>query len=171
MNYFKICMLLLGIHFCSLPVLAQDQTVILIRHAEKALNGGTDPGLSEQGQQRANHLIELFNRLNPAAIYTTQYQRTQRTGQPLATALNIQLTILAIDTDNTAQYPALLLERICALPKNSNALVIGHSNSIPAIFEAWTHDSVKPIKDDEFDRLFLVKLSNCQEIGYLDIRY
>lgn len=168
---YKTFLTLLALLFSSTYVLAQDQTVFLIRHAEKALDGGTDPGLTEQGQQRAMHLIDLIKASNPAAIYTSQYQRTQITGQPLATALNIPLTIIAIDKNNTEQYPALVLERICALPKGANALVIGHSNSIPAIIEAWTHESVKPIADNEYDRLFLVRLNNCQIIGSMDIRY
>lgn len=168
---YKSFLTLLALLFSSTYVLAQDQTVFLVRHAEKTLDGGIDPGLTEQGQQRAMHLIDLIKASNPAAIYTSQYQRTQQTGQPLATALNISLTIIAMDKSNTAQYPALLLEQICALPKGSNALVIGHSNSIPAIVEAWTHEPAKPIADDEYDRLFLLRLNNCQVIGSMDIRY
>jgi phosphohistidine phosphatase SixA len=168
---FKIFLLALSVFFSTTNVSAQDQTVLLIRHAEKALNGGTDPDLSEQGQQRAIHLVELLKASKPAAIYTTQYQRTQQTGQPLATALNIPLTIITIDKSNTDEYPAILLERICVLPKGSNALVIGHSNSIPAIVEAWTQEPVKPIADNEYDRLFLIRMNNCQIIGSMEIRY
>jgi phosphohistidine phosphatase SixA len=168
---YKILLLTLGLLFSSIHVLAQDQTVFLVRHAEKILDTGTDPALTEQGRQRAIRLSELLKASNPVAIYTSQYQRTQQTGQPLATVLNIPLTVITIDKNNTEQYPALLLERICALPKGSNALVIGHSNSIPGIVEAWTHESVKPIADNEYDRLFLVRLNNCQIIGNMDIRY
>lgn len=168
---YKTFLTLLALLLSSTCVLAQDQTVFLVRHAEKVLDGGTDPGLTEQGQQRAIHLIDLIKASNPAAIYTSQYQRTQQTGQPLATTLNIPLTIVAIDKSNTAQYPALLLERICALPKGSNSLVIGHSNSIPAIVEAWTHEPAKPIADNEYDRLFMIRFNNCQIIGNMEIRY
>ena len=168
---YKTLLTLLALLFSSTYVFAKDQTVLLIRHAEKVLDGGTDPGLTEQGQQRAIHLIELIKASNPAAIYTSQYQRTQLTGQPLATALKIPITVVAIDKSNTEQYPTLLLERICALPDGSNALVIGHSNSIPSIVEAWTHEAVKPIGDEEYDRLFLVRLNNCQIVGNMDIRY
>ena len=168
---YKTFLTLLALLFSSTYVLAQDQTVFLVRHAEKVLDGGIDPGLAEQGKQRAIRLVDLIKASNPAAIYTSQYQRTQQTGQPLATALNIPLTIVAIDKSNTAQYPALLLEHICALPKGSNSLVIGHSNSIPAIVEAWTHEPAKPIADNEYDRLFMIRLNNCQIIGTMDIRY
>lgn len=167
----KTFLTLLALLFLNNHVLAQDQTVFLVRHAEKILDGGTDPGLTEQGQQRALHSLDLIKASNPAAIYSSQYLRTQQTGQPLATALNIPLTVIAIDKSNSEQYPALLLERICALPKGSNALVIGHSNSIPAIVEAWTQEPVKPIADNEYDRLFLIRMNNCQIIGKMDIRY
>lgn len=168
---YKTFLTLLTLLLSSTYVLAQDQTVFLVRHAEKVLDGGTDPGLAEQGQQRAKRLVELFKTFNPTAIYATQFQRTQLTGQPLANALNIPLTVLAIDKENTEHYPSLLLERICALPKGANALVIGHSNSIPAIVEAWTHEPAKPIADNEYDRLFMIRLNNCQIIGNMDIRY
>ncbi len=171
MSNYKTYMLMMCLFFYCIPLLAQDQTILLIRHAEKLQDAGTDPGLSALGQQRANRLIELFTSFKPAAIFTTQYQRTQLTGQPLATALNIPLTIFAMDKDNTQHYSDLLMKRICELPKGANVLVIGHSNSIPTIVEEWTNEPVKPIKDSEFDRFFLVKISNCQVVGNLDIRY
>lgn len=157
--------------FANANVQAQNQTVFLIRHAEKTLDGGTDPGLSAKGHERAERFAELIKPANPTAIYSTQYQRTLRTGQPLASALGIPVTVIAIDKDNASSYASLLLERICALPKGANAVVIGHSNSIPSTIEAWTHEKVKPIEENDYDRLFLVKLNECQASDSMDIRY
>jgi hypothetical protein len=64
-----------------------------------------------------------------------------------------------------------LLERICALPSGASAVVVGHSNTIPGIVEAWTLAPAKPIADNEHDRLFMVKLDKCQASGSLDLRY
>ena len=63
-------------------------TIIFVRHAEKAVDGTSDPGLSLAGDQR---VTELTRQLVDAdvvagvdAIYVTQYRRTQDTARPLA---------------------------------------------------------------------------------------
>lgn len=148
-----------------------EQTIYLIRHAEKADPNAKDPILSEAGSERANHLVELFKQATPNAIFTTQFQRTQLTAAPLSKANNVPITVLAINAENSAQYPALLLKQICVLPKNANVLVVGHSNSIPAIVEAWSQKPVKAIADEEYDRFFVIQLKNCTVTSSLDLRY
>lgn len=147
------------------------QTIYLIRHAEKVDPNAKDPALSNVGKQRALHLIDLFNYAKPSAIFTTQFQRTQLTAAPLSKSINVPITVLAINAENTAQYPALLLKQICALPKNATVLVVGHSNSIPAIVEDWSHEPVKAIGDDEYNRFFIINLDKCQVTRRLDLRY
>jgi phosphohistidine phosphatase SixA len=150
---------------------AQSHTVFLVRHAEKAADQGDDPALTAEGQARALRLAEALKPANPAAIFATQFKRTQQTGQPLADALNLPITVIETSKELANPYPSLLLERICALPKGASAVVVGHSNSIPGIVEAWTLAPVKPIADNEHDRLFMVKLDKCQVTGSLDLRY
>lgn len=148
-----------------------QQTVFLIRHAEKVITTDKDPVLSEIGMTRAHALIELFNNAKPNSIFTTQYQRTQLTAKPLSEAIAVPITVLEINAENTAQYPSLLMNQICILPKGSNVLVVGHSNSLPAIVEAWTSEPVKAIADNEYNRIFMVKIHDCKAVGSLDLRY
>jgi broad specificity phosphatase PhoE len=148
-----------------------QQTVVMIRHAEKIITTDKDPALTNIGIARANGLVELFSTAKPTAIYTTQYQRTQLTAKPLSDAINIPITVLEINADNLAQYPALLLKQICALPNNATVLVVGHSNSIPDILEAWSHEPVKAIADDEYNRIFIVNFEKCKATQRLDLRY
>ena len=155
----------------SSNAIAQQQTVFLIRHAEKSLEPGADPELSELGKARALQLVNIFSPTKTAAIFTSQYRRTQQTALPLANALGIAITALEINKDNAKQYTALLLERICALPDKSNVLVVGHSNSIPAIVSAWTGEQVADIADDEYDRLYMVRLDACHASDSLALRY
>ena len=70
-----------------------------------------------------------------------------------------------------AEYPQQLLTRICALPADASAVVIGHSNTIPAIAEAWTAHPVRPIADDEYNRILIIKLKDCHAVESLDLRY
>jgi len=150
---------------------AQSHTVFLVRHAEKAVEQGDDPPLTAEGQMRSLRLREALQPAKPAAVFATQFQRTQQTAQPLADALQIPVTVLETSKALADEYPGVLLERICALPSGASALVVGHSNTIPGIVEAWTLAPVKPIADDEHDRLFMVKLDKCQVSGSLDLRY
>lgn len=155
----------------SASVDAQSHTVFLVRHAEKAAGQGNDPELTAEGRERALRLRDALQPAGPAAIYTTQFQRTQQTAQPLADALNLTVTVIETSKEVAEKYPEVLRERICALPNGASAVVVGHSNTVPDIVHAWTHAPVKAIEDDEFDRLFMVKLDKCQVSGSLDLRY
>lgn len=150
---------------------AQNQTVFLVRHAEKSAEPASDPGLTDSGIARAENLARRLANAKPAFIYTSQYQRTQRTAKPLAEAVGIGITVVPIDKSNAGEYPQLLKARICAQPANSNAVIIGHSNTIPAIAEAWTAESVQSIADDEYNRILIITLKDCQVLGWLDLRY
>jgi phosphohistidine phosphatase SixA len=150
---------------------AQNHTVFLVRHAEKATDQGDDPALTAEGHSRALRLAVALKPANPAAIFSTQFKRTQQTAKPLADALSLPVTVIETSKEHASQYPNLLLERICALPNGASAVVVGHSNTIPGIVEAWTLAPVRPIADNEHDRLFMVKLDKCQATGSLDLRY
>ena len=152
-------------------VQAQEHMVFLLRHAEKASEPPADPPLSATGEQRAGILAIRLANANPAAIFTSQYQRTQLTAKPLAETVGIGITVVPIDKANAGEYPQQLRERVCAMPANSNTVIIGHSNTIPAIAAAWTAEPVRPIADDEYNRVLIIKLKDCQVTGWLDLRY
>ena len=160
-------MLLAGVATAS----AQSQTVFLIRHAEKAAEPATDPMLSDAGTARAARLPELFAYAMPSVVFSTQYQRTRLTAQPVADAAGIPVTVIAISKDTADSYPQQMLEAICGLPDGAKVLVVGHSNTVPAMVTAWTGEPVPEIAEDEFDRLFMVRLRDCASEGWSDLRY
>lgn len=150
---------------------AGSQTVFLIRHAEKAQAPAGDPVLSEAGRQRAARLPAMFANARPAAVFSTQYQRTRLTAQPTADAAGVPVTVLAIGKDNTGNYPEQMLAAICGLPNGSTVLVVGHSNTVPAMVSAWTGEPVTEISEGEFDRLFVVRLRDCAGEAWSALRY
>jgi broad specificity phosphatase PhoE len=150
---------------------ARSQTVFLIRHAEKAAEPGADPVLSEAGTARAARLPGLFANAMPAAVFSSQFQRTQLTAQPVAGAAGIAVTVIAIGKEDADSYPGTVLEKICGLPDGATALVVGHSNTVPAMVSAWTGEPVPAIADDQYDRLFMVRLRACANEGWSDLRY
>lgn len=127
---------------------ASAQTVFLARHAEK-VSDSQDTALSEAGKQRATCLAEVLKDSGIKAIYVSQTVRARDTATPLAKLLGISVTELP-----PKDYDALVA-RIRANP-NQNALVIGHSNTIPDIIRRLGAAEAPRIADHEYDWLFVV---------------
>ena len=152
---------------------ADSQVVILVRHAEKAVIAGeSDPPLSPAGEQRALVLANLLRRweLGPESraydpdailrirgidrIFVTQYRRTQATAAPLA-----QLLRIVPDTFSTRapDHPAAVAAAARA-HRGKAVVVVGHSNSIPAIITALGAGPMAELCEAEYSHLFIVVL-------------
>ena len=138
----------------AFPASAQ-QTVFLVRHAERAdTQGGapatmaTDPDLSESGKARAEYLATALKDAGITAIFVTPFKRTQQTAEPLAKALGIQPTV--VDSKDTPG----LVEKVKAA--GGNVLVVGHSNSVPGVISGLGVEAAPKIADTEYDNLFIV---------------
>lgn len=128
----------------ALPARAQEM-LLLVRHAEKVDNS-KDAALSAAGAARAKALAAKLRDAGVTAIFTTQFQRTQATAQPLAAAL--KLTPVVHAADDSAGLVALLRK------ERGRALVVGHSNTLPEIAAAY---GVKlSVRDDAYDGLFVL---------------
>src|SRR5437868_6748255 len=104
-----------------------QSTTFIVRHAERA-DSSNDSDLSEVGRARAEALAKMLKDKNIAAIYTTEFKRTQQTAAPLAKALGITVTPLP------AKDNAALVAKLRTL--KGNALVVGHGNTIPDLIKA-----------------------------------
>jgi broad specificity phosphatase PhoE len=134
------------------PSLAQ-QTIILVRHAEQNLTGGMmdgDPPLNEAGTQRAQALASVLKDAGLRAIYVSQYARAQQTAEPLARSLGLKTEVVAKD-DLKA-----LTERLKAHEGQGAVLVVGHSDTIPALLKAWGHPEPVSIEKTEFNSVWFV---------------
>lgn len=139
------------------PVVAEAQMVIVVRHAERADGGaGTgasmttsnDPELSEVGKARAQKLAAMLGDAGVVAIYTTQYRRTKDTANPLGEKVGVAYE--AVPSGDMAG-----LVRKIKSHKSGAVLVVGHSNTVPVIVKALGGPDVT-IADDEYDSLFFV---------------
>ena len=147
--------------FATANVFAQPQapnalaqgTIFLVRHAERAdTAAGTttaDPSLSDAGRARAVSLATLLKDAGITTIFVTELRRTQETAAPLAGALGIVPTVIAQN-----DLKALVLKLKSTV---GNVLVVGHSNTVPAVIDAL---GLTPpvIGDADFDNLFIVTL-------------
>jgi broad specificity phosphatase PhoE len=104
----------------------QITTFILVRHAEKVMDGSKDPLLTEQGIERAGRLQALLEKASIDAIYTTPFRRTHATVEPLAQAKGIN--VREYEGQKEAAIDDMLKQHA-----GKTVLVIGHSNTIPEI--------------------------------------
>ncbi|HEX6187488.1 MAG TPA: phosphoglycerate mutase family protein [Pyrinomonadaceae bacterium] len=136
-------------------------TVFLVRHAEKADAPREDPPLLEAGTARAQSLARILGKSGIKAIYTSQYLRTRATGEPLAKQLGIASVAISLkmSPSNPRQVSSEsiqeIVDKILQTP-GENALVIGHSNSVPDVIKALGGDVVPTVDEKEFDDLFVV---------------
>jgi broad specificity phosphatase PhoE len=148
-----------------------DTVVVVVRHAEKATDDPKDPTLSDVGQARAQRLATALRGLEPQAAFATQYRRTQMTAAPTALEHGFEVTVRPIDASNEATYAADLAHEIRQGPPGRALLVVGHSNTVPAVVKALTGVEPAPIADDEFDRVYVVTLPADGPARYVVLRY
>lgn len=129
----------------------QAETVVfLVRHAEK--EKGTDPGLTLAGIRRAEALGERLSGEGLTAIYSTDYARTRETAQAVANATGLKIKLY-----DPSALPAFA-EQLKA--SRDRVLVVGHSNTTPALVTLLGGTAGTPIEDaTEFDRLYTVKIN------------
>jgi broad specificity phosphatase PhoE len=134
---------------------APATVVLVVRHAERAPGSGDVP-ISEAGQARARALAELGKVAGVQVIITTQFQRTKQTAGPLAEALGITMATVSTQSD-VAQHVA---EVAAAVKQHAGktVLVVGHSNTVPAIVTALGGPKLTDLCDTEYDNLFTLVL-------------
>lgn len=133
-------------------------TYYIVRHAEKA-NRTSDTPLSAEGQARAEALRDTLISKNIGQIFVTDYLRTQQTAEPLATKLGIR------STEVFANETTKLVQQLNAI-KGGNTLIVGHSNTVPAIIDELMESAQNVmISETNFDNLFKVQVTkNDDEI-------
>ena len=151
----KIWILTLAlIVFGSLNAQEQDLTTfILIRHAEKANDGTSDPPLKDIGKERAEKLKQLFEHAEITAIYATPFKRTKSTVAPLATALGQE--IKSYDPRNKD-----FIDKLVNTNKGGTVVISGHSNTTPMVVNKLLgKEKFKPLQEDEYDKIFIVTIN------------
>jgi phosphohistidine phosphatase SixA len=130
-----------------------DATVVyLVRHAERAEDGTNDPPISEGGEARADLLAEMLRDAGITQVYSTDYKRTRRTAGPTARAVGV-----SVDSYDPRDLPGFA-EQLWATP--GRHLVLGHSNTTPQLVEALGGEPGDPIEEMEYDRLYIVTLTD-----------
>jgi len=153
MRYLLVVALLLS---ACVRLSAQNKTIVLVRHAEKAgenaMDKTGDPDLSSDGQARATRLLELVKKYKPHEIYATAYKRAQQTVAPIAAYRHKQVQIY--DTREQAKFVAQIMAST-----TEHYLIVGHSNNIPELVNLLAKKEIfKQLPDTEYGVIYVVKI-------------
>lgn len=139
-------------------------TIFLLRHAEKADDGTSDPPLTEAGRERAAALADLLEDANITGIYTSDYQRTRQSVEPLAEQTGIELNL----------YDPRQLSATADLLKTlpGRYVISGHSNTTPELVRLLGGEPGTPIVEaGENDRLYILTRHSDGQITTILLRY
>ncbi len=130
---------------------AQPSLVVLVRHAEKAVVPGDDPPLSELGQARAADLAQALRSAPPTAIIVSTRQRTALTAADVAKTTGVTPQAISLEGGGAAHIAAVAK---AVQQAKGVVLVVGHSNTVPAIIKALGGPSLPDICDATYSHLF-----------------
>ena len=142
-------------------------TVILVRHAEKAVvpPENKDPDLSAAGQARAELIKKMFGEAGVTAIYVTQFKRTQQTVKPLADKLGVPVT--QVEAKKTSD----LIKQIRSQNAGQVIFIAGHNNTVPEIIAALGGPKLPNIPETDYDNLFILTVLNDRSTRLLKLKY
>ncbi|MGQ0383631.1 MAG: phosphoglycerate mutase family protein [Gammaproteobacteria bacterium] len=151
---------LAGIVFLALAVwlvsAASTTTVFVMRHAEKAAIPGDDPPLSPVGEARALALAEQFGRAPKAlgldCIIVSEFRRSQETVRPLANRLGVPVIVVPASENERAA------ERALDEYRGGRVLIVGHSNTVPALVEELSGREVPPMSESDYGMVYVVSV-------------
>lgn len=133
-----------------------DKLVFIVRHAEKANATDPDPSLSAEGAARAIALAEALRDARVSAIFVTARKRTGETAAPLASAS--RLTPIIVPFGATTPEHAASVATAVRSAGDAAILVVGHSNTVPAIIAALGGPRMPDLCDAAYANLYIVRI-------------
>jgi len=150
---------------------ATTTTIVLLRHAEKQVGAINDAPLTPEGELRAARLAQMFGDAatfgRVARIYVSDTRRSQQTAAGLAQRLALKPIIVEGKSD-----PSDLARRVLHENRGERALVVGHSNTVPALVAALAGvDDVPAMGEEEFDTVYVVTVPTIGHANVLRLKY
>jgi len=146
-------LLLLGLASLPQRAGAQPSLVVLVRHGEKQPAPADDPSLSEAGVRRAAALDSALRDVVPSTIVVSTRKRTVETAAVVARRSGVTPTVITLDGGGATHIRAVAeaVQRARGV-----VLVVGHSNTVPAIVTALGGPKLPDLCDASYATLFLL---------------
>ncbi|MGH7577589.1 MAG: histidine phosphatase family protein [Longimicrobiales bacterium] len=170
----------------AMSATAADTTLVLIvRHAER-VSDAPNSDLSDIGLARADRLAALAAEAGVQAVYATDFCRAAQTAQAAAEVLGLPIRVVATGNASAGldgcspgidarrdrveePTPDGVARRVLREQRGGTVLVVGHSNTVPAIAEALgatvCPTLIQPdergrcwLADDSYDKLFIIRV-------------
>lgn len=142
---------------CGLTTSQGSTTIYIVRHAEKDISDpqNQDPELSETGKKRALDLNEKLKNEKIDAVFSSKFKRTYQTGIGVAEQNGLKVQY----------YDAHKFKEISDLVKtkyqNKKVLIVGHSNTVLELVEAFGAERpFKAMTDEDYDFFFEVNMNS-----------
>ena len=133
-----------------------DKLVFIVRHAEKASATDPDPSLSEEGKARAAALASALGDARVSAIIVTPRKRTTETAANVASATRVTPIVVPFGA-STPEHAASVATAVRSSDASA-VLVVGHSNTVPAIIAALGGPRMPDLCDAAYANLYIVRL-------------
>ncbi len=155
-NFILIPLMLILFSACNVGE-DMDKTIYFVRHAEKDTTTDKDPSLTVDGVMRSVDLASWFKNIEVDTVFSSDYQRTIETAQPLIKAKRLELG--KYDPKDFEGFAKILTEI-----EADTIVVIGHTDNILKQIEALEADRPQEeIKESEYNKIFELKL-NSKEV-------
>lgn len=140
-------------------------TFILVRHAETT-GIGSNPDLSAAGIARAEELRRALSSVSLDAVYSTNFNRTMQTAQPVAD--DKSLSIIIFDPFN----PSAFVDGVLVDHHAGVVLVVGHSNTTPLLINTLVGANIySDLPETEYDNLFVVTVFEKGRSDVVHLKY
>jgi phosphohistidine phosphatase SixA len=132
---------------------AGSLVIYAVRHAEKA--SGRDPELTPEGSQRAEALARVLQHVELDHVYSTDTKRTRATGAPVAKAKGLEIS-------SYKPFGSGLPKLLAGGEGGRTVLVVGHSNTVPALVKAFGLEPGVPVHPkhgpllESYEDLFMI---------------
>ena len=140
-----------------------ETAVVLVRHADRLPGQKTDE-LAAAGAARSQELAHVLQKAGVGAIIHSDTQRAAQTAAPVAAASGITPIVLG-----AKDFAAIAGE--VRRHSGETVLIVGHSNTVPAIIAALGGPQLPDLGDNEFDDLFVLTLCRCRPARLLKLQY
>lgn len=132
---------------------AQPSLVVLVRHGEKQAQPADDPSLSEAGVARAQALAASLAHTTPGTIIVSTRKRTAETAAVVARRAGVTPVVISLDGGAAAHIAA-----VAAAVRQATGivLVVGHSNTIPALVGALGGPTLPDLCDASYATMYLL---------------
>ena len=149
----------------SSPETRPVTTLILVRHAEKVTDTGSDPTLTPAGRERADELAYLLKHVKLDAVYSTSYRRTTQTAMPTAKKQGLEIRRYKRGDKGFSR-------RMLSKYPGGTVLIVGHSTTIPPLANALIGRKVyHNLKENIYDNLFIVTVPATGRAKITRIRF